>query len=72
MGFSFGPDIYDFNRIGIKNNSILQVPTITYRNGDFFVPFFQIKYEGTKEKLMEMVNIFNFNFSFKIIKYPAG
>ena len=31
--------------------------------------FFQVKYEGTKEKLMEMIN---FKFSFKITKYPAG
>ena len=31
--------------------------------------FFKIKYEGTKQKLMEMVN---FIFLLKIIKYPAG
>ena len=32
-------------------------------------PFFQVKYEGTKEKLMEIIN---FKFSFKITKYPVG
>ena len=49
----------------------------TYSNNDkkrrlcFFYScavFFQIEYEGTKQKLMEMVN---FIFMSKIIKYPA-
>ena len=34
-----------------------------------FMCFFKIKYEGTKQKLMEMVN---FIFLLKVIKYPAG
>ena len=54
----------------MKNNSIVEVPTAILTNMfvKFSCHFGQMKFEVTKQMLMEGVNL---EFSFKIIKYPV-
>ena len=50
------PDIYDF--YNILEKSVFHVPTAIFTKIFLFkCRFCQIKYEGTKQKLMEMVSL---------------
>jgi len=62
------PDIYDFYNV-LKIIRFFRNLQKYLRKIIFNCYFCQIKYEGTKQKLMEWVNL---EFLFKIIKYLAG